>query len=356
MKEHKAPALPLSPHFQADDKPAVPMNLLQRQARDQVMAKLAAGTYSLIDADCPLCGSADKKLLSKKDSTGLPIEASLCLSCGAVYASRRLDEASLNAFYANENLKLDRGVESAEEILFQNEHMQGAHIADLLGRHGLLERLRGALIVEIGCGPGGILAQFQKLGFEVAGFDIDPCVAAYGRAQGLELYHGSTDIARQVLQSKNKRVGLLIYSQALEHMTDPRLELKNARNLMDRDTLLFIGVPGLRNLGPHYRYDFLNYLQPGHLIHFERLTLSRLLMEVGFEEIIADERIDSVFRLADKPQPVQSPAGSTAPAMLSFLLEAERKRSRAAALKSIRRAIGMTLRFPARLLGRNRTV
>ena len=79
-----------------------------------------------------------------------------------------------------------------------------------------------------------------------------------------------------MLQSNGKRVGLLIYSQALEHMADPRLELEKAKQLIDGETLLFIGVPGLRNLGPHYAYDFLNYLQPGHLIHFERLTLSRL--------------------------------------------------------------------------------
>jgi len=345
---------PLSRHFRADGRPAVPLNRLQLEARDQVMAKLTGGRYTLADTDCPLCGSTSKHLLSEKDATGIPVETSLCLACGIVYASRRLDSASLNAFYENENLKLDRGVEFGAEILFQGEHIQGAHIADILGAHGFLEKLRDSLIVEIGCGPGGILAHFRKLGFDVAGFDIDPGVVAYGRSQGLELHHGGADLARSVLQSNGKRVGLLIYSQALEHMADPRLELEKAKQLIDGETLLFIGVPGLRNLGPHYAYDFLNYLQPGHLIHFERLTLSRLLNSLGFEELRADETIDSIFRLAATTSPARPSATNPAPAMLAFLADAERKRSRKAAWRRIRSGVGRALRPLARFLGRNK--
>jgi len=355
MTDQKGPsARPLSPRLRADNRPAIPLNHLQIEAREQLIAKLANGTYRLVDVDCPLCGSTRKKLLSEKDSTGVPVETSLCLACGIVYASRRLDSASLNAFYENENLKLDRGVEFAAEILFQSEHTQGSHIAEVLGARGFLEKLRDSLIIEIGCGPGGILAHFRKLGFDVVGFDIDPSVVAYGRSQGLELHHGDTDMARSVLQSKGKRVGLLIYSQALEHMADPPLELEKAKQLIDGETLIFIGVPGLRNLGPHYGYDFLNYLQPGHLIHFEQLTLSRLLNSQGFEEVFADEKIDSIFRLAASTSPERASASNPAPAILAFLTEAEQKWSRKAAWKRIRSGVGKTLRPLARFLGRNR--
>jgi|SRR5665213_194621 len=332
----------LSPHFQADGKPAVSLNQLQLEARDLILAKLANGTYKLIDMDCPLCGSGRKQLLSEKDATGLPFETSLCLACDVVYASRRFADASLVSFYENENFKLDRGSECQSGFLFEGERGQGAHIADVLRTKGLLEELRDSLIVEIGCGPGGILAHFRDLGFETMGFDIDPTVVAYGRSRGLQLHHGDTDAACVMLGSKSLRAGLLIYSQALEHMTDPRAELEKAKSLMDKESLLFIGVPGLRNVGPHYRYDLLHYLQPAHLIHFERFTLSRLLGGLGFEEIFANEVIDSVFRIAasDAPPPVESPPSPIMP----FLRAVERERSRIAAVKRVRSTVGGMIR------------
>lgn len=343
MPDQEAPSAgPLSAHFRADSEAAIGLNALQVEARDQVVAKLARGIYRFVDVDCPLCGSASKQLLSEKDATGLPIETSLCLACGVAYSSRRLDDASLECFYANENFKLDRGINFESDVLFQGERTQGAHIMDVVRSNGLLEKLRDSLVVEIGCGPGGILAYFREAGFETIGFDIDPGVVAYGRAQGLELHHGGVDSARTVLGAKNRRTGLLIYSQALEHMADPRAELEKAKGLLDRESVLFIGVPGLRNIGPHYRYDLLHYLQPGHLIHFERFTLLRLLTSLSFEKIFADEAIDSIFRLTNSTEPV--PATNPAFAMLSFLLETERKRSRLAAIKRARSAVGKILR------------
>jgi hypothetical protein len=103
--------------------------------------------------------------------------------------------------------------------------------------------------------------------------------------------------------------------------------LQSVKTLMGPNTLLFVGVPGLRNIGSHYRYDFLNYLQPGHLVHFERLTLCRMLEEQGFASIAATERIDAVFKIATTAQPKQEIAysGDIARDMLQFLLATERK-------------------------------
>jgi SAM-dependent methyltransferase len=333
---------PLSAHFSDDGIPATPLTVLQREARDDILSKLERGAYRLEIVPCPLCFSANARLISEKDASGLPIASSLCLDCGVLYASRRLDEASLASFYEHENLKLDRGIESAEAILFRNEQDQGAHIAKFLRENGILESLRDSLVVEIGCGPGGILAHFQELGFEVAGFDIDPAVVAFGRQKGVAVHLGNVNSAREVLRNLGCRIGLVIYSQSLEHMADPRTELRMARALMDSRTYLFVGVPGIRNIGPHYRYDLLNYLQPGHLIHFERRSLNRLLSESGFDEIASNERIDAIFRLGVATG--QIPEGNLADGMLDFLSFVEKKRARKAAARRIRNTIGKLIR------------
>jgi SAM-dependent methyltransferase len=346
---------PLSPHFRGDGLPAVTFSPVQRQARAEVDAKLANGRYRVESVDCPLCASSSRKLLSEKDSAGLPIQTSICLSCGVLYASRRLDEPSLHELYAHENLRLDRGVAAAEEFLFNNELVQGAHVEKFLEHHGLLEKLRGSMIVEIGCGPGGILAHFQRQGFAVAGFDIDPAVVEYGaRVQGLDIHLGGVKRAAEIILASGRRLGLVMLEQALEHMTDPRQELERIRALMDKDTLLFIGVPGLRNIGPHYRNDLLNYLQLGHLIHFERRTLSRLLQEAGFEEIASDERIDAIYRTAGKPGKNALDGHRAARDMQSFLASAEKRRARTAAYRKLRDVIGQRVRSAAALLNGRR--
>lgn len=343
---------PLSPYFLSDGKPAVPFSPVQQQARAEVDAKLASGRYRLVAADCPLCASSRKKLLSYKDSAGLPIQTSICLSCGAVYASRRFDEPSLAEFYASENLRLDRGVAEAEEILFNNELTQGAHIVAFLERHGLLEKLRETLIIEIGCGPGGILAHFKRLGFQVAGFDIDPAVVDYGvRVQGVDIHLGSSQKAAELVPAMERRLGLVIMEQSLEHMTDPRAELDRIKSIMNSEALLFIGVPGLRNIGSHYRNDFLNYLQLGHLIHFERRTLARLLSETGFQELAGDERIDAIYcaaTVSDSVRLLDGPA--VAQEMLSFLTAAEHRRAATAAYRKLRGAVGSCVRRARSLL------
>jgi SAM-dependent methyltransferase len=319
-------AKPLSPRFADDGKAAFAVSPVRQKARSEILAKLRGGVYRLIPVGCPSCGNKQGKLLSEKDATGLPVYTSLCLSCGLVYASLRFDDRSLAEFYHCENLRLDRGVSSAEDLLFRLEVEKAALLIGFLEQHRILEEQPGSLVVEIGCGPGGILAAFKERGFEIAGFDLDPAVVAYGSLEkGLELYQGSVDRARAVLAEKRKTPSLIIYEQALEHFPDPKDELQEIRTLMGPNTLLFVGVPGLRNIGTHYGYDFLHYLQPGHLVHFERLTLCRMLAEQGFEAVAATEDIRAVFKIAADPVREAAYSDDVAQAMLAFLFAAERK-------------------------------
>jgi 2-polyprenyl-3-methyl-5-hydroxy-6-metoxy-1,4-benzoquinol methylase len=278
--------------------------------------------------DCPACNAPDKTLLSEKDATALPIETSICMACGLVYASRRLDDQSLAEFYRNENLRLDRGVDSAERMLFELETGKGELIFNFLKERGFLERLRDTQIVEIGCGAGGILSYFRIQGFAVQGFDIDPAVVGFGQSQGLPLHLGGVAQARAICEKAGKPVGLIIYEQVLEHLIDPAAELAEAKALITPETLLFIGVPGLRNIRSHYRSDILNYLQPGHILHFEEVTLTRMLRALGFAPVVTNELIYSVFQLDAAPEMRAEPLRPVARAMIAFLSDLEEERVR----------------------------
>lgn len=330
----------LSRRFANDGVPAIAMTAVQEEARREILTKLRNGVYRMVAVPCQACGSETRKLLAEKDSAGIPIDTSICLSCGLVYASRRFDDRSLAEFYRDENLRLDRGVTAAEEFLFNLEIEKGETLFAFLDAQGLLEGRQGGLVTEIGCGAGGILLAFKKRGFEVAGFDIDESVINYGSKQkGLDLYCGDADRAREVFAEMGKQPTLVICEQSLEHFTDLNRELGRVKALMAPGTLLFIGVPGLRNLGDHYNFDFLNYLQPGHLVHFERRTLCNVLGAHGFEPVIATEHVKAVFKIGDSANRPENASYTTdiAHGMIAFLRALERKWRQRSVMTLIRR-------------------
>jgi len=86
---------------------------------------------------------------------------------------------------------------------------------------------RGALVVEVGCGSGGILDVFRAHGAEVLGVDLAPSRLAYGRSRGLDLREGT--LATLELPRAPE---LVIYAHVLEHVLEPQAELERIRDVL----------------------------------------------------------------------------------------------------------------------------
>ncbi|MHB8470252.1 MAG: class I SAM-dependent methyltransferase [Gaiellaceae bacterium] len=284
--------------------------------------------------------------MSTRDMYGLPVRTVLCRACALLYASPRPTEDALASFYDGEYRRLDRPDAQAYDAFFELQRTKGERILAFLGASGVQPEQDG-LVVDVGCGAGGVLAPFRAQGFEVLGVDPGSEYVEYGtRVHGIDLHRGDLREALRLAAERGRRIGLIIFEQVLEHLPQPVQELARARGALPENGLLFVGVPGLRNVRRHYGGDFLHYLQFPHLSYFELATLERVARRAGLGLVHGDETIQALFRsdgLHGKPLVSPSPDD-----VITYLRRLERgyrtRRVRAHVLSRVRRLRGAVAR------------
>ena len=96
------------------------------------------------------------------------------------------------------------------------------------------------------------------------------------------------------------RFDFIILEQTLEHLSDPIGLLKVLRKRLNPDGLLYIGVPGFRNIRQQYDGDLLRYIQFPHLVHFTLSSLSSILNSAGFNLIWGTESISALAQISPR--------------------------------------------------------
>lgn len=265
-------------------------------ARRELRRALASGALPVEPlATCPGCGSRRRPwLLAAVERMAIPHRTVLCADCGLSYVSPRMTAAALDAFYRGLYWRLPDTVAAAAG----DDRERFARGETILS----WTRARvpaGAQVVELGCGPGYNLVAFQRASFRTVGFEPDAQCAATARERfQLDVRAGSL----AELVASGVRPDLLVVAHVLEHLADPRQFLVSARATLATGGVLFVEVPGLRNLDhPSYAGDLLSYLQVAHLFNFTQATLTRLVESAGFEVLAGDETARVLGRVAGAP-------------------------------------------------------
>lgn len=275
--------------------PSFPLNPVQEKAQKLINNKLKSGYYKTETTACPLCKSVHSLDVSKMDMYGFATRIALCKDCGLLYTRDRLSYETIPLFYNEHYRQLDRGTAFPNDAYFNLQKQKGLVIENLLQEAGVELRPQ-AIIAEIGCGTGGTLAFFKNKNFQVYGCDLGDEYLNYGKTvHGLELYNGDAKQFFETLKEKNIKIDLLIYEQVLEHVSDPVSELESIKSYLKDDVLLYIGVPGLRNIHNQYESNFLRYLQIPHLIHFDLASLTAILDRSGYELVHGNEKVHALF-------------------------------------------------------------
>jgi 2-polyprenyl-3-methyl-5-hydroxy-6-metoxy-1,4-benzoquinol methylase len=324
---------PISKRYLSDGKENFQLTSVQIAARDSISKKLDSGDYSVATVNCPLCEGNKNRSLSEKDTYGLPVKVVVCSECGLVYNNPRLTEVSLPAFYGEDYRELDR-VLPGVEAYYQLENTKGKRIFQFLSKNALLPQISGKTVIDIGCGAGGVLGHFQQAGYDILGCDLVPAHLEYGRKEKhLDLHYGSLQTIEKLKTERGIDIGLVIYEQVFEHLPDPNLELQRLHQMMMPGSLLYVGVPGLRNIDEQYNSDFLRFLQLPHLAHFDLEHLIALMRKNGFQFIAGNEIVQSIFAKSTAIESQQLPRyESTA----QFIAGLERRRERKEKIALIR--------------------
>lgn len=278
--------------YQDDGQSILSLNENQQAMKRSIDEKVAGGRYRFETIDCCICRGRDFEPLTEKDRYGLKMPVKICLSCGLIQTNPRMDQASYSEFYNSEYRSLYVGEPRPSLPFFYDQYSRGRavvrYVRDLLPRDGL--------VFEVGCGAGGILFAFREEGYAVQGIDLGAEYLEYGRENfALDLREASlheTDFSC--------KPALIIYSHVLEHILDLPRELKRLKEILGENGLLYIEVPGIKNIPQAYAGDLLEYLQNAHTYHFTLRTLTRLVESQGFELIRGEEFIRAVFKVSTK--------------------------------------------------------
>lgn len=269
------------------------MNDLQQEYKSALVNKIRSGLYKLNKVDKCVCGSNESETLSEKDRFGLNFETKLCLNCGLVYTSPRLDSDDLADFYSNIYWGLTTGKKSYEN----NESVEGQRLSFIKKCINRDE----SIVVEIGCGSGHNLFNIREhfksscKHIEVYGCDYsEECVEKAKADYGIKVFKGDS----RVIEEAGIKADLIVLSHVLEHFTDLQKEIELISSILKDNGSIYIEVPGLLDLkNKHaYRCDFINYLTLSHNYCFCLGTLENIMGMYGFKLVCGNEYVSSIFK------------------------------------------------------------
>jgi SAM-dependent methyltransferase len=196
----------------------------------------------------------------------------------------RTDTAALEPRYL-EMLEAERGRwwSSANfdswKRLYTSEYARGHEIIELLARYLPAFRVRGAQVLDIGCGDAGVAIAFAEAGALVSGVEVDLRGLARGRVRAHE--HGVSArllaAAAEALPFPTASFDLVVLDNVLEHVRDRRATLAEIRRLLRPGGVLYLVTP--KPFTPHAIWSDPHYGLTGLVL------LPRALQRWYFERV-----------------------------------------------------------------------
>jgi 2-polyprenyl-3-methyl-5-hydroxy-6-metoxy-1,4-benzoquinol methylase len=202
-----------------------------------------------------------------------------CDSCGFKFTSPRPEDERLGSYYASEDYishnNQSKGLISSIYKLVRNFTLKQKEswISNYVSR---------GTILDYGCGTGSFIKYCRKKGWGVTGIEPDPGARSFiDNELGLSVYSSQLDLERALEAKKFKAISMW---HVLEHI--PNLEecLSFLNTRLEDDGVLMVAVPNYKSFdGKHYSANWAAYDVPRHLHHFDRITISTLFKNSGFQ-------------------------------------------------------------------------
>ena len=270
----------LSSRFEFNSPPVpAKTSATQRQMLAEFKLRLERGEYRLVHEPCPCGGERESILVSEVDRYGLPLRSVLCLFCGTVRIDPYLDTVSLESFYRELYQDLyGRALEP--EAYFDRQRAYGKKIRSVLFEN---EPPRDRKVLEIGCGGGGGLFEFQKSGFQVAGCDFSERLINYGTQRGIRnLVVGG--IAELQSKSPDKQFDFIFLHHVYEHVSEPIGLLREMSSVLSPGGRILIVVPDLSRIDQFVNPagDALEFFHVAHKFNYSFLGVQAIANQAGF--------------------------------------------------------------------------
>ena len=196
------------------------------------------------------------------------------------------NKKELAEFYKNEYFQKNNGSYSNS---YSNSEIDYFKIDYLILTHLYLKTFPKSdrkSILDLGCGEGYQSHFFYKNNYEVKCFDFSNSGILNHNPELINFFHKGD--LENFLNKENNNYSIIILKNVLEHLISPISVLRQIKNIMNMDTLLYIDVP---NDYSSFQ-DFLIekgyskntwFCPPQHLHYFQFSSMRNLLEGEGFE-------------------------------------------------------------------------
>lgn len=245
---------------------------------------------------CNLCGKDDTKLLF----TLYGLNVVKCKGCSLEYVNPRLSDEELQKIY-NENYYDNPDFYSEEDgkhygydHYFQDKDNIQLNFVKRISRIGKLMPGKGKFL-DVGCAAGFVLDLARKDGWEVYGVDLSAEAIEYGKNElGL-------NVQQKILSEagfEDEFFDVVTILDVIEHLPDPRNEIKEMAKVLKKDGLLVVTTPNVGSLVPKIiGKHWLEYKRVReHIYFFSNKTLRKMLEGEGFK-VVRTETTGRVFEL-----------------------------------------------------------
>jgi SAM-dependent methyltransferase len=225
---------------------------------------------------CPVCDGGG----GEYQKTG-ELTLCKCEDCGLVFQNPRpsLGYLALQRDNTFRNAMTEpHGSRIKEQSLAALEVMKGYH-RHLSGRDAALNSF-GKCVLDVNCGHGFRLREFQKYGWDICGIDTSKNAVGYAKACALDVKESWLDTAG----FKPGTFDLVVFRDNFGELPDPKEVVKKLHELMKTSGLVYV-----------HEKDFLeDDAQPGRLFYFDQDCMRRLFMENGCT-VLEEEKDDTGF-------------------------------------------------------------
>jgi SAM-dependent methyltransferase len=134
----------------------------------------------------------------------------------------------------------------------------------------------GDLVLDFGCGNGGILRHIQPLVARVDGLEVNPSVRAIAEESGATIYSDLEQVPPE------NRYDVVLSNHVLEHVRDVCKILESIRTLLKAEGLLVLKLP-FDDANSAYQRKWKERDVDHHLYTWTPRLLSNLLHETGYD-------------------------------------------------------------------------